>query len=311
MTRYQKTAVATVLATFLLIGVGGFVRAAGAGLGCPDWPRCFDRWIPPTELSQLPPHIDPALFNMRLAWIEYVNRLIGVCIGLLIVATAYWAWRDHRRDKGVWRSSLAALLLVVFQGWLGGQVVKYELDPRFVTVHLIIALVIVLLLLYAAFRSFYPGRPLVLAGGRRRLLYAGLGVLTLSFLQIVLGALVRGTIDLVVEADPDLSRALLIDRVGWTDHIHRSLGLATLAVCWLLVPLARFWTPDAPALQRLTMLPALIATVQFLAGVGLAYLALPPTLQVVHILGGSLLVGGLAWLLLAVRYTPTAEADST
>ena len=66
--------------TYLLIFVGGLVRVAGAGMGCPDWPKCFDRWIPPTSLEQLPDHIDPAKFNIVLAWIEYSNRLFGALV---------------------------------------------------------------------------------------------------------------------------------------------------------------------------------------------------------------------------------------
>ena len=59
--------------TYLLIFIGGLVRVSGAGMGCPDWPKCFDRWIPPTNIDQLPEHIDPSKFNIVLAWIEYSN----------------------------------------------------------------------------------------------------------------------------------------------------------------------------------------------------------------------------------------------
>ena len=64
--------------TYILIFIGGMVRVAGAGMGCPDWPKCFGRWIPPTSLDQLPDHIDPAKFNLVLAWIEYGNRLFHI-----------------------------------------------------------------------------------------------------------------------------------------------------------------------------------------------------------------------------------------
>ena len=304
MTRFQKLALATTLATFLLIAVGGFVRAAGAGLGCPDWPKCFDRWIPPTEVSQLPAHIDPALFNFKLAWIEYINRLIGVVIGFLILASTLIAWRDHRSDRRIFHPTVAALLLVAFQGWLGGQVVHYELDPRFVTVHLFVALVIVILLLYATLNGFYaaPAPLRSLSPDRRRLTLWSHAVIALSLVQIVLGALVRGSIDLIIENSPQLARHFLVEQVGLLDHVHRNMGLLVLFACWALVWFTRL---DVPHLRRATLLTALLATVQFFAGLGLAYLALPPSLQVVHIACGSLLLGGLATTaLLAPRLAP-------
>jgi cytochrome c oxidase assembly protein subunit 15 len=309
MNRFQKLAIATTLATFLLIAVGGFVRAAGAGLGCPDWPRCFDQWYPPTHASQLPAHIDPALFNFRLAWIEYINRLIGVVIGFLILATSYCAYRDYRQNRPVLFSSLAALLLVAFQGWFGGQVVRYQLDPRFVTVHLLFALVIVVLLFYAAFRSFFPQRPPTadLSPGRQRLrrwLYA---CITLTLVQIFIGALVRGTVDLVHESSPELARSLLLDHVGLADHLHRPLGLALLVGVWVLAWKGRHWLGDQPPLQRLMMIPALITVAQFAAGAGLAYLALPPVLQVIHIVGGSLMLSTLVLLVLLCTYLPQSQ----
>ena len=82
------TILSTIL-TYILIFVGGMVRVAGAGMGCPDWPKCFGRWIPPTSLDQLPDHIDPAKFNIVLAWIEYGNRLFGALVGLSIAITLY------------------------------------------------------------------------------------------------------------------------------------------------------------------------------------------------------------------------------
>ena len=298
MTRFQKLAVATTATTFLLIGLGGFVRAAGAGLGCPDWPKCFGRWIPPTEASQLPREIDPELFNFRLAWIEYVNRLVGVTVGLLILATAWLAWRDHRGDRPV--PSLAAVPLVAFQGWFGGQVVAYELDPRFVTVHLLVAVAIIAVLIAAAANSFpKPGRG---EGGDRagqfRLVRAAL---VLVLLQICLGALVRGSIDVAGERLPDLERGALLAEAGWLDGAHRTLGLAVLACCAALALAAARASGGPPGLRRLGMAPLAVAAVQFAAGAGLAWFALPPALQVVHVLFASLLFGSLFLLALRLR----------
>ena len=87
MNKFRSFSNITILFTYLLIFIGGLVRVSGAGMGCPDWPKCFDRWIPPTNVDQLPDHIDPALFNIVLAWIEYCNRLFGVFVGLFITIT--------------------------------------------------------------------------------------------------------------------------------------------------------------------------------------------------------------------------------
>ena len=300
MTRFQKLAVATTAATFLLIGLGGFVRAAGAGLGCPDWPKCFGRWIPPTEASQLPADIDPELFNFQLAWIEYVNRLVGVTVGLLILATAWLAWRDHRGDRQVLVPALAAVLLVAFQGWFGGQVVAHELDPRFVTVHLLVAVAIIAVLIAAAANSFpRAGRDESAdPAPQLRLVRAALA---LVLLQICLGALVRGSIDLAAERFPDLDRGVLLGEAGWLDGAHRTLGMAVLACCAALAFAAARASSQIPVWRRLGMAPLAVGAVQFAAGAGLAWFALPPALQVVHVLFASLLFGSLFLLSLRLR----------
>src|SRR5262245_59139243 len=70
---FQRLALWTTATTYFLILVGGLVRASGAGLGCPDWPRCFGAWVPPASAAELPPQFDASLFNPTLMWTEYLN----------------------------------------------------------------------------------------------------------------------------------------------------------------------------------------------------------------------------------------------
>src|SRR5882672_6482379 len=167
LSSFQRLALWTTAATYFLILVGGLVRASGAGLGCPDWPRCFGSWIPPSSAADLPPQFDPSLFNPTLMWTEYLNRLLGVTVGFLILATVISAWRHHRHEPRILWTTIAAFLLTGFQGWLGGRVVANELAAWIVTAHMIVALVIVQLLLYATVRTWRraggPPSPLLVA----------------------------------------------------------------------------------------------------------------------------------------------------
>src|SRR5690606_14868972 len=120
LTPFQRLALSTTAITYLLILVGGLVRASGAGLGCPDWPRCFGSWVPPLSAADLPAQFDQSQFNPTLMWTEYLNRLLGVAVGFMILATTISAWRHHRREPRILWSTVAALLLTGYQGWLGG-----------------------------------------------------------------------------------------------------------------------------------------------------------------------------------------------
>src|SRR2546422_10799037 len=153
LSSFQRLALWTTATTYFLILVGGLVRASGAGLGCPDWPRCFGSWIPPASAAQLPSRFDPSLFNPTLMWTEYLNRLLGVTVGFLIFATAVSAGRHHRREPRILGATVAALLLTGLQGGLGGRVVANELAAWVVTIEMIVALAIVQVLLYATVRS--------------------------------------------------------------------------------------------------------------------------------------------------------------
>ena len=97
MKLFRLSTIISAVLTYLIIFIGGMVRVSGAGMGCPDWPKCFGRWIPPTSLSQIPDYIDPAKFNIVLAWIEYLNRLFGVLVGFSILITLILGFKYHSK----------------------------------------------------------------------------------------------------------------------------------------------------------------------------------------------------------------------
>ncbi|MEX2011621.1 MAG: COX15/CtaA family protein, partial [Chloroflexota bacterium] len=150
MTRFQKLAAASVATTFLLVTIGVVVRATDSGTACPHWPGCFD--------GQFLPSLDQGF----QVWIEWLHRTVAVVIGLLIVAMAAIAMRDHRDRPSIVWPSLAAVALVGYQGWLGRETVRLGNSGESVTAHLAAAMALVGLLVYVLVRSLYPAR----IGGR-------------------------------------------------------------------------------------------------------------------------------------------------
>jgi cytochrome c oxidase assembly protein subunit 15 len=203
---------------FFLIFVGGLVRSTGSGMGCPDWPKCFGQFIPPTNISQLPDDYkskfavagkEIADFDVYKTWIEYVNRLIGVVIGFFILLTVIFAFPYLKSDKKIFWLSFLAFVLVGFQGWIGSKVVSTDLATWMITIHMLIALVIVALLIYTITQSQnFIITQFSFDKNLKMLLWISL---ILSIIQTVSGTQVRESID---------ELALRIDnRNLWIDHM--------------------------------------------------------------------------------------------
>ena len=103
--RFRRLAVVTIAATFVLIAVGGLVRATDSGLGCPDWPRCFGKLVPPAELH---------------AWIEHSHRLVASVVVVLVALLVVAAYRTGQ-ERAVRRAAVAALVMVLAQASSGAS----------------------------------------------------------------------------------------------------------------------------------------------------------------------------------------------
>jgi cytochrome c oxidase assembly protein subunit 15 len=291
LTSFQRLALWTTATTYFLILVGGLVRASGAGLGCPDWPRCFGSWIPPASAASLPPQFDPALFNPTLMWTEYLNRLLGATVGFLILATAISAWRHHRREPKILWTTIAAFLLVGFEGWLGGRVVAHELAAWIVTAHLIVAIFIVQMLLYVTVEAFAKSEQVRVD---KPLGLSILALILVTLVQAGFGTQVRGAVDAALDAG--VARNLALGTVGRLDYLHRDLAFvvvvgAAILTMWLL-------SRRSP-LVNWSLVVLALAILQIAVGAAMAYGSLPPAAQVAHLTIASLLLGAqtVLWLL--------------
>ncbi|UCD62871.1 MAG: COX15/CtaA family protein [Candidatus Zixiibacteriota bacterium] len=291
MKSFRRFAFVATIATYLLIFTGGLVRVSGAGLGCPDWPRCFGRWLPPTSVEQLPPDIDPAQFNFVLAWIEYGNRLLGMLVGLLILITAIWALNNFRRNPHIVIPAVAAAVLTAIEGWQGSVVIASHLQPLVVSVHTVLALVIAGLMVYLTAEAYrQEKKPAVeVPPGTSR----WLAILWLvAVVQVVLGTQMRQTLEVLREQYPLMAAGGWVTRMGVLNHAHMTLGVL-LAAFSLTVALSlwKFRDRFPPLLIQSVAWFVVLALAQLLSGLLFVFFEITPLIQVFHLWLAGLFVG--------------------
>jgi len=309
MKSFMKLASIATFATYCLIFVGGLVRVSGAGLGCPDWPKCFGSWIPPLNISQLPTEIDPNLFNFTLAWIEYINRLFGMTVGMLIAVVAFWALIKFTKQIKIVVPSALAGVLVAFEGWQGSQVVASGLEPIIVSAHLVIAFIIASLLLYVTQQAYYQTNP----DTERESSYpektrAFVGILwILSIIQVVLGTQFRESVERAIIRFPLLSESDLLMHVGWVKVIHPLLGIAVAVLRYYIsiMILGKSKNPSSLNWQSAWAMLGLVVISLFL-GLQMVAFGINPVAQVLHLWVSALMVG-----VVLISYTALGHKQET
>ena len=287
--------------TYLLIFIGGLVRVAGAGMGCPDWPKCFGRWIPPTSLDQLPVYIDPAQFNIVLAWIEYCNRVFGVLVGVTITITLILGLKYYANFSRIRFAIIAAFVLTLIEGWLGSVLVNTILNPITITLHLILALIIVMLLLYASQQAYYLENP----DSEKLSRYPShiqwtFGCLALSlFVEVILGTEIRGGLEMIRKENPIVDSQFLLQMLGPFKYIHTVLGFIIIGLSgmvWYHL-VKKSIHPSSIVVQSSTAILLLIL-VQIILGEILVFFRVIPLVQLFHLWIASWILG-----LVCVQYS--------
>lgn len=308
MTVFKRFAILSTVGTYLVIFIGGLVRVSGAGLGCPDWPRCFGRWIPPTNINQLPEGIDPSRFNFTLAWIEYMNRLGGALLGVLILITALIAIKNHRRHKKILIPSIAAAFLVALLGIQGGVVIWTELAPIVVTAHMLLALLLASVLIYTVQQAHYLEHP---QAGSEMVFPKSIDrwvllVWILSLIQVLLGTQMRQALELLAERFPLLSDTAWLAKVGMVNHLHMTLGLIIVIGTWHVGRrILKETTNLTPAIKQTVLSMQVAISVQIVIGFVFMLVGMPELARVFHLWVASIFIG-----LLLIVYTASRRKVS-
>ena len=235
----KKMTFVTLVSCYFLIFMGGLVRATGSGLGCPDWPRCFGLLIPPTDLSELPLNYQEtfavsgkkvAPFDPLKTWIEYLNRLWGLVVGMEMVFLVLFSFKARKEKRALFPMALLTFLLTGLQGGLGGMVVLEGLRPWLVSLHMAMALVILLslhLLLQRASDQVFPSVNKVEASF---LLKLGGVLFAVSLAQVALGVSVRQGVDVLSQGDLALLGQNWREGLGLRFIVHRLWALSVVAI---------------------------------------------------------------------------------
>jgi cytochrome c oxidase assembly protein subunit 15 len=310
----------TLVFIFLVVIAGSVVRSTGSGMGCPDWPKCFDQIIPPTDISELPPNYkeiylkkrikklhkftgilsaiglndvakeiaaDESMykeedFNWKRTWTEYGNRLVGFIAGNLVLITLIWVLIKYRRNRLLVGLSFLNLVLMAFEGWLGSIVVATNLLPWILTLHMLFALIIIWIQIKIIHLTEAKNNRVKIPR-----LFVNLFYLAIFFTiaQILMGVQVRQAIDFLVAENVD--RGKWIGNLDTDFYFHRSFSWLILALNgWL------FWKNKSLhiGLNTLKYIIAIIL-IEFVTGVLFSYAGMPAFIQPLHLLMACLLLG--------------------
>ena len=334
--KFKHVNLFAIVSLLLVILAGGIVRSSGSGMGCPDWPKCFGRYIPPTDVSQLPKDykqkyiegrvkkntkfarlldvfgynslaarirkdksiLIPEEFNTANTWIEYINRLIGVIAGIFLFLTAIFSFSYRNDTIAIPLLSVFNLILVGFQGWLGSIVVSTNLTSWLVTVHMLIALAILAISIYTYNLTRMLGKPVVKV--KPLIISIAVAAFIVTIIQIIVGSAVREEVD-AVSNHLQGYRQDWITAVGNILESHRTIAIAVLVLNVLLYVLIRKFYSRQSFQRQVMSFTFLMIMLQIVTGIVLTYFMLPPFAQAAHVFIASLVFGAQFYLLLNLK----------
>lgn len=321
---FPKSIKIALVLVYLVIVAGALVRMTGSGMGCPDWPKCFGYYIPPTDQAdilweanheflkgqvivheekllvaksdftsgpnfsadnweQYTKH-DYAVFNVYHTWTEYLNRLCGALAGLACLVMAILSFSYFKERPRVVGLSWLVVFLMGFQAWLGATVVYSVLNPVRITLHMVVALVIVAVIIYLL-KQVQPKNSSI----KNDALFSKLLRLAIvvSLVQIVLGTQVRQFVDEQIKALGYEDMSLILSNPQLTFYIHRTFTFVVVGLAIYMFLRNRKLQLGYGLMNWVIVLFAL----EVISGIAMFYFHFPFGMQTIHIVMASIVFG--------------------
>ena len=322
--RFPTIVKITLASLYLIFLAGSIVRMTGSGMGCPDWPKCFGYYIPPTSEEQItwqPNSIyeegiiiikdevlfvaeqevktalifdennweeytkhEYATFNKFHTWVEYINRLVTVLSGFIFLFLLAGSLKFRKENKWIPIISFIAFFFMLVEAFLGKMVVDSNLKPTMITIHMVIGLLIIGLVLRLLFIIRKEKTSYKYHALFNKLLIISV---VFSLIQIAMGTQVRQFIDEQVKLFGFENKEYSLMNPSFKFYFHRSFTIAII-----LVNFGLFYLNQLHKLgYKLVNWILVLLFLETITGILMYYAEFPLGTQAIHLLSGALLFG--------------------
>ena len=322
--RFPTIVKITLVSLYLIFLAGSIVRMTGSGMGCPDWPKCFGYYIPPTSEEQITwqPNStyeegmiiikdevlfvaeqevrtasifdennwekytkhEYATFNKFHTWVEYINRLVTVLSGFIFLFLLAGSLKFRKENKWIPIISFIAFFFMLVEAVLGKMVVDSNLKPTMITIHMVIGLLIIGLVLRLLFIIRKEKTSYKYHALFNKLLIISV---VFSLIQIAMGTQVRQFIDEQVKLFGFENKEYSLMNPSFKFYFHRSFTIAII-----LVNFGLFYLNQLHKLgYKLVSWILVLLFLETITGILMYYAEFPLGTQAIHLLSGALLFG--------------------
>ena len=324
MKNIRNLTIASIIIVYIVILAGGTVRMTGSGMGCPDWPKCFGYLIPPTDRADIEwknnhsykknqiiilndsliyanrnfiskdsiirnnwanyTKHDYSKFNVYHTWIEYINRLIGALAGLSVLILFISSLRFIKKNKLITILAFLSLTGILFQAWLGKMVVDSNLLAGKITIHMLMAIIIVSILFILLSKLNAKESNLVFNRYISTLTFISLVFL---IIQVFSGTEIRQFVDIEMLSNNYSNKNKWLINPPESFYFHRSFSIIIVIVNSLVFIKLKKMIVDSKIFKIIMIL----LFIQILTGIMMYYFSFPFSTQPIHLLISSLIIG--------------------